>query len=184
MERLFSRYLRNHSDLFSHSNTDRFYDEWAAKAYLIDREVLRPIVDGLLRPLVVRVAAGRGGAATAMEAKVVAGLRSPCLPAQCCSGGAFNESAPCIDSRFGFQAERFLFKLVPTYLLNPALVAIANPNPNEKGQGQGQGINESDPEEAARMAARRRQRQFLNAFIAGEVPLPSFARIGCRTPLP
>jgi hypothetical protein len=47
--RHYVRFRRNNSDLWSVHNSDKVYDSWAVKAYLIDREVLRPVIDKIYR---------------------------------------------------------------------------------------------------------------------------------------
>ena len=167
LDRHLSRYLRNVSELWSHSNVDKFYDEWAAKVYIIDRRRMRSVIDQITR---------RDRPGDAMDVKVIAGLHNPCIPSQCCpnlndsSSGvvrtAFVATAPCVDSRFGFQAERFLFNAVPTYILNIPLVTLSL-----------KASNSTSPEKRSALS---RQKQIVNDLITAQAPLPYFAKFGCN----
>ena len=169
LDRHFSRYLRNASDLWSHSNVDKFYDEWAAKAYIIDRRRMRAIIDQITRrdkPL-------GDSDGDAMDVKVIAGLHNPCIPSQCCPNlndssvrTAFIATAPCVDSRFGFQAERFIFNTAPTYILNIPLVTLSL-----------KASNSTSPEQRSALS---RQKQIVNDLITAQAPLPYFAKFGCN----
>ena len=171
VEKLFNRYLRNASDLWSFIHSDKYYDDWSFKAYLIDRHVLQPVIDRIIHPLVSMHSSMR------WEVQILAGLHNPCIPIECCSTVwenssssrriVFNDSiAACVDSRFGFQAERFLFKLAPTYLMNVPLVSMIN-----RADG---GWN------AEKEAVSKRQKQYINDFISVQTPLPPFVSIGCN----
>jgi hypothetical protein len=166
LDRHLSRYLRNASELWSHSNVDKFYDEWAAKAYIIDRRRMRSIIDQITR---------RDKPGDATDLKVIAGLHNPCIPSQCCptlndSSGvvrtAFIATAPCVDSRFGFQAERFIFNIAPTYILNVPLVTLSL-----------KASNSTSPEKRSALS---RQKQIVNDLITAQAPLPYFAKFGCN----
>lgn len=170
LDRHFGRYLRNSSDLWSHSNVDKFYDEWAAKAYVIDRRKMKPIIDQIVR----HVSLGQGDTST-MDLKVIAGLHNPCIPLQCCptlndSSGVlrttFVSTSPCIDSRFGFQAERFIFNAAATYILNIPLVSLSV-----------KALNTTSSEQRSALS---RQKQIVNDLITAQAPLPYFAKFGCN----
>eukprot|EP01034_Spumella_vulgaris_P034469 gene34469-42509_t len=185
MERQWNKFVRDKSDLWSGSTTDKYYDGWATKAYLIDREVVRVALDALVRERVITKPSYR----RVMDVKVLAGLVSPCAPLQCCvatnstdpanMGTAsaqymkFSEGGPCVLSKSGFQAERFLFHLVPTYVLNVPLVT-SNLN----------GVHSELRGEAALSASQwgslKKQREYMNQFLSESVALPSFAKIGCN----
>ena len=147
---------------------DKFYDEWAAKVYIIDRRRMRSVIDQQITR--------RDRPGDAMDVKVTAGLHNPCIPSQCCpnlndsSSGvvrtAFVATAPCVDSRFGFQAERFLFNAVPTYILNIPLVTLSL-----------KASNSTSPEKRSALS---RQKQIVNDLITAQAPLPYFAKFGCN----
>jgi hypothetical protein len=184
MERQWIKFTRDRSDLWSGSTTDKYYDGWATKAYLIDRDVIRVVLDSLVRERVL----ARPSYRRILDVKVLAGLVTPCAPLQCCqtinssdSTGSsdathftrFNQSGSCILSKSGFQAERFLFHLAPSYALNIPLVT-SNLN----------GLHSELRGEAAmsvsQWASLKRQREYMNQFLSETVALPTFAKIGCN----
>lgn len=169
MEKYFGRYIRNNSELWTSSHSDKFYDAWASKAYLIDREVLRPVLGRIGRLL-------QGHQRNIFDFKILAGLHNPCVPSACCSNvevitnttkhtyQMFNDTPPCIDSRYGFQVERYLFKLVPTYILNIPLFT------SELSAGA----------DTNQVSALKRQKLYMNDLITGQTPLPPFVQVGCN----
>lgn len=148
---------------------DKFYDDWAAKAYVIDRRKMKPIIDQMARH------DSPGDTDTVVDLKVIAGLHNPCIPSQCCptlndSSGvlrtAFVPTSPCVDSRFGFQSERFIFNTAPTYILNIPLVSLSL-----------KALNTTSPEKRSALS---RQKQIVNDLITAQAPLPYFAKFGCN----
>lgn len=183
LERQWTKFQRNSSDLWSGSLSDKYYDSWATKAYLVDREVLRPVIDALLQDVVVSTPAQPYR--RLQDVKVLAGLASPCLPLQCCNAssaesfsgsavsGRFEDRLPCVLSKTGFQSERFLFHLAPTYALNVPLFT-ANLN-GLSSMLKGEALD------ASQWSALKRHREVINTFLEERLPLPSFATIGCST---
>jgi hypothetical protein len=129
--------------------------------------------------------------ATVMDAKVVAGLLRPCLPALCCASPApqngtgakggggelrcLEGALPCVNSRYGFQPERFLFRLAPALSLH---VPVATVHSKTQRASNLRGHNALSEEEKTAQALRRRH---VNDLLQQErVALPAFVKIGCN----
>ncbi len=85
-------------------------DYWCAGAYIINKLVLKPLIDGIMSTL----------ADGTIQADIIAGYEGPCWPKYCCSKSKFNTSLPgCVLAARGFQADHYVFSLVngATYML-------------------------------------------------------------------
>jgi len=97
---------------------------WASSAYIIDREVMKPIIDHIIK---------KYNNGNLLEFKVIAAVIHPCAPSDCCCtekdlkenkvDGQFKCSyllevkpPPCFRSR-GFHSSSFLYSLAPSYTL-------------------------------------------------------------------
>ena len=162
--------------MWTRSHSDGYYDEWAVKAYVIHRGRMKAVIDRLLRLSSHHINSSSSsipGSGPLLDVKVIAGLRNPCIPAQCCptlndSIGLrteFMEMPPCVESRFGFQPERFIPKLAPSYVLNVPLVSF--------------NVSKMSNWSSDKIAMVNGQRKKMNDLITAQQPLPSFAKIGC-----
>jgi hypothetical protein len=199
IEKHFQRYVRNHSLLWIEDRTDRHYDAVAATAYVIHKARVGAVLQHMVRPINL-LRDPKIGPQRALDFKVLAGLHSPCIPLECCgtaaaaaangstaaslstsSTSSFRAMSPCVDSKKGFQAERFLFRMgLPTYVLTVPLVvnrryinATANANANTTAAAA------VDPEQVALHNAAKMQIKCMNEFLIEKVALPAFASIGC-----
>lgn len=176
-ERMWRRYERSQGDLWS-STHEKLFDSWATKAYLIDCEVLAPVIKEVMK----RVSYAASAVSTAVplqifDVKVIGGLKSPCIPATCCnfssSGGVshptFINMAPCFESTAGFLAQKLLFRLAPTYVLHIPLFT-ANLNGIASVMHQ-QRLDPSD------MASLRKQKDYIQDLVANPRKLPPFVRL-------
>lgn len=196
MERHWVKYVRNNTDYWSPLPTERFYDAWSTKAYIINRKVLKESLQRVMREVLIEVEdpdTSRNQKKLgpdlikpeesvtkfqkSLEFKVIAGLHNPCLPKECCkiiTGKklVFEEKPPCIRSIMGFLAQRFLWKLAPTYVLNIPVVTSAVNGIDSVFQGE--------KVEQFQILALKRQKQYINDLISGQVNVPSFAKMSCN----
>jgi len=165
-----TNYLKNKDRLWYLSENLMY---WSTCGYLIDRVVMKPIVDQLVYH--------KDGW---QHFKVIAGISGPCAPPECCSNGTesrwgyygkFDKKAPCVLASFGFQADSFLYSLAPTYMLGIPLIA--------NGKGGDASTFHQDHVESLHRAAFRKQRQIINELLLGKVSLPSFAKPACQLAL-
>jgi hypothetical protein len=140
--------------------------------YLIDRFVMKPIIDRIVV---------FNSSQNALVFKIIAGLQNPCIPAECCiqlknssSDVLFNGISPCIDSKFGFQAERYLFKLAPTFVLNLPIVSCNLSNIMSELR------KDNEYFDSDKISAVKRLKSYINDLIVLQTPLPSFIKIGCN----
>ncbi len=92
-------------------------DMWCAGAYLVNKTAVRHVLQGL-------ISSWENGL---YQYRIVAGYTRPCWPKYCCSPqGEFLLTSPssCIHAPRGFQADHFVFRLVPfgMYLMNVPIV--------------------------------------------------------------
>lgn len=135
-------------------------------AYIINREVLKPVVDALV------VEDPRTGW-TAL--RVLAGTIIPlCKPSVCCAPGLneFNISLPnCVWAPVGFQADSFLYALAKTYVFTIPLFL------------DGTGSDDSTIHQShvihQHRASFRRIREFVHEFLSGQTPLPYYIDRAC-----
>jgi hypothetical protein len=161
MSETFRIYSRDSSRLWFESNNLKY---WSTCGYLIDREVMKPIIDA--------IAYYENGW---QHFKVIAGIQGPCAPPECCSDGKFIQKPPCTLASFGFQADSFLYALSKTYMLSVPLIA--------NGRGGDASTFHQDHVELLHRAAFRRQRQIINEMLSGRVAPPSFAVAACKLAL-
>jgi hypothetical protein len=148
---------------------------WSTCAYLIDREVLRPIVDKV---------AFRDPLTGWVVLKIVAGIKQPCRPkfTDCCLhvNGTFSfrfvDEPPCVWAPKGFQADSFIYALARTFVLSVPLIT--------NGAGGNESTFHQDHVESIHESAFARQRKYINLMITGKVKPPSFAVPACKEPLP
>ncbi len=80
-----------------------------------------------------------------------------------------------MNSRYGFQPERFIFRLAPTFSLHIPLVAVHS---KTRRVSNLRGHNVLSEEERISQALRRRH---INDLIQQErVVLPAFVKVGCN----
>ena len=146
---------------------------WSTCAYLIDREVMKPIID--------RIAYAANGW---VNLKIVAGIKRPCRPkfSECCSYQnetmtfAFSHIPPCIWAAKGYQADSFIYALAKTYVLNVPLIT--------NGAGGNMSTFHQEHVLQIHQSAFARQRGYINELISKKYALPSFASVACTEQLP
>lgn len=146
---------------------------WSTCAYLINREVLKPVIDKIIFE-----------AKNTYQVRIIAGIRKPCRPkiSQCCRhivgtySYEFLETPPCFIAPKGFQADSFLYTLNRTYVLTTPLIT--------NGAGGNQSTFHQDHVEHIHQSAFKRQRELINEMISGVVPLPAFVNKSCTSSLP
>lgn len=172
MESQWVRYLKT-GHLWADSFQHQAASFWSTCAYLINREVMRPIID--------KIAYEANGW---VNLKIVAGIKRPCRPkiSECCS---FNDSTmtftfshipPCIWAAKGFQADSYVYALTKTYVLSVPLIT--------NGAGGNVSTFHQDHVLSIHQSAFARQRSYINELITGKHALPPFATRACTQPLP
>jgi GR25 family glycosyltransferase involved in LPS biosynthesis len=172
MESQWLRYVKK-GHLWADSFQQQAASFWSTCAYLINREVMKPIID--------RIAYEANGW---VNLKIVAGLKKPCRPkiSECCSFDnttmtfTFSHIPPCIWVAKGFQADSYIYALAKTYVLSVPLIT--------NGAGGNVSTFHQDHVISIHQSAFARQRGYINELITGRYPLPSFATLACRQPLP
>ena len=154
----FQKYARDKSALWFESGNLKY---WSTCGYLIDREVMKPIIDAVNYY-------DNGW----QYFKVIAGIQGPCAPPECCTDGKFNQKAPCNLASAGFQADSFLYALTKTYMLSVPLIA--------NGRGGDASTFHQDHVELLHRAAFKRQRSLINDMLTNVVAPPPFAKPACR----
>lgn len=157
----FQKYARDKAELWHESSNLKF---WSTCGYLIDREVMKPIIDA--------VNYFENGW---QYFKVIAGIQGPCAPPDCCTDGKFNQRAPCALASAGFQADSYLYSLTKTYMISTPLIA--------NGRGGDASTFHQDHVELLHKAAFKKQRQVINEMLTGLVPPPPFAKPACKLQL-
>lgn len=160
------RYNADNSNLWYRSEYLKY---WSTCAYLINREVMRPIVNA--------IAYHQDGW---QQFKLIAGISGPCAPRECCINGndsrwgywgkdvQFIAKPPCILSEKGLQADVYLYAATKTYMLSVPLIA--------NGIGGGVSTFHQDHVELLHRAAFKQQRQIINAMLSGKTKPPPFVR--------
>lgn len=134
MKNIWKKYLKNHNTLWLNRNAASF-EFWSTCGYLIDRVVMKPIIDAMV--IVDRIPGAHKYILNwvvtlnnmfyyklfvgVTEFKLVAGVTNPCTPKECCSSNAthiFNGPPPCVYAPRGFQADSFLYAMTRTYMLS------------------------------------------------------------------
>lgn len=167
MEATWQRYRHNPDYLWVKRHPLKYFDFWSTCAYLIDRQVMKPVVDAVVRDT------GTGW----LEFKVIAGINNPCVPKACCDAGTdnFELKPPCVWAPRGYQADSFLYAMTTTYMLSVPLIS--------NGLGGNESTFHQDHVELIHRKSFRRQRQYINLMLTGEVPAPSFAKPACSQAL-
>jgi hypothetical protein len=166
MKHIWEKYLRNHKTLWLRRNAASF-EFWSTCAYLIDREVMKPLIDAVVYSRMPGVT----------EFKLVAGVTNPCTPKECCGANAtdvFSNVPPCVYAPRGLQADSFLYAMTATYMLTVPLVT--------NGVGGNQSTFHQFHVELLHRKAFKQQRELVNEMLVGKVPPPPFAAPAC-TPL-
>ena len=161
------KFVANNASLWYKSEYLKY---WSTCAYLINREVMKPIIDAMVYEQ-----------DDWQHFKIIAGIGGPCAPKECCIDGndtrwgywgknvKFLAKSPCILSEKGLQADVFLYATTQTYMLSVPLIA--------NGKGGGESTFHQDHVELLHRAAFRQQRHFINEMLTGRVEPPSFARV-------
>ena len=95
-------------------------DYWCAGAYLINKHILKPIIDTIFQNLENEW----------IGIAIIAGYTNPCYPSHCCNQntprGLLN--LPCIKAPRGYQSDHFIFNLAigKTYMITLPLITTAN----------------------------------------------------------
>lgn len=162
MESTWKMYLKDNSKLWVKRHPMKFFDFWSTCAYLIDKQVMKPIIDA--------VAYEHNGW---MNFKVVAGINNPCVPKDCCAAGTdnFELKPPCVWAPRGFQADSYLYATTTTYMLTIPIIS--------NGLGGNQSTFHQDHVESVHRGAFRRQREYINELLSGRVAPPSFLAPAC-----
>jgi hypothetical protein len=213
--------MYNNTYLWADDKSDKLYDQYAAKAYIINKNRLKAVLQHIVTDIEL-LRDPQLGAESAIDFKVLAGLHNPCIPRECCgdsdaselstsftsfvtlnksdatlksSEGGFKPVPPCVDSRKGFQAERFLFKLAPTYILTvPLIISKESLNMfnglfSAKAAAAYAATNNSAtslpnnvalPFFSEMLSVSRRHIAIMNDFVSERTKLPRFATIGCN----
>lgn len=171
MEGQWHRYI-NGKHLWADSFQHQAAAFWSTCAYLIDREVMRPIID--------KIAYKEKGW---INLKIVAGIKRPCRPkvSECCSFQndtqtfKFSHIPPCIWAAKGFQADSYIYAMAKTYVLTVPLIT--------NGAGGNMSTFHQDHVISIHQSAFARQRSYINELILKKHALPSFASLACTVPL-
>jgi GR25 family glycosyltransferase involved in LPS biosynthesis len=156
-------YVKNKQNLWTERSAKRFSDFWSTCAYMIDRVLMKDVVDKVIFNV---------NGWTSFN--VVAGITSPCVPRECCVNGTnvFNPTPPCVYAPRGYQADSYLYSMAKTYMMNIPLIA--------NGLGGNQSTFHQDHVDMIHRGAFRRQRQYVNEMLTGKTALPTFAKAACK----
>lgn len=166
MKQTFDDYTGNPKQLWMPRNL-KLFQYWSTCAYLIDRVVMKPIIDKVL-------IVDSSGTPSWFMFKLIAGFVSPCTPAQCCdssSQNVFSQGLPCVFAPRGYQADSFLYAMTKTYTISVPLIT--------NGIGGNQSTFHQFHVETNHRRAFLQQRGYINRLLSGAVPLPSFAKPAC-----
>eukprot|EP01038_Epipyxis_sp_PR26KG_P010402 gene10402-13971_t len=173
---LWKKYLKS-GNLWTERYPKQMLAFWSTCAYLIDREVLKPIIDNIIFEY-------KGY----KHMRIIAGIKHPCQPkfTECClntttganiiydSKKSFNP--PCIFSPLGFQADAFIYAIARSFVLGVPIIT--------NSLGGNESTMHQDHVENFHQSAFRRQRTFINQMITKKVASPSFIRMACSNPIP
>lgn len=165
MESTWKRYLADPSYVWAARQPMKYFDFWSTCAYLIDRVVMKPVVDAVIRQV-------NGW----YEFRIVAGINNPCVPRECCVNGSeyhnFIHKPPCVWAPRGYQADSFLYSMTTTYAMTIPIIA--------NGLGGNQSTFHQDHVEMFHKRAFRRQRQYINMLLDGTVKPPTYMKPACN----
>lgn len=182
--RMWIRYLRD--KVLFESEHRRLLDTWMMGAYIINKEVVRPIIDRIVKSLGgndggavggVGSVGGASGVDVSLDMKILAGLASPCVPAQCCGSlTGFKDQGECVLAPRGIKIESFLLQLFRenSYLSTMPLVMIGI-------NGNISHFNSRHRYWATRdQGALRDQRVVVKHMASGENKLPPHVKPACN----
>ena len=171
MEETWLKYLKKNK-LWIQRLPMKFMDFWSTCAYLIDRIVMKPLVDSVIYE--------KDGW---LQLKVIAGINGPCVPDKCCVASNSSNPAvrndkfvgkpPCVWAPRGYQADSYLYAMTRTYMLSMPLIT--------NGRGTNQSTFHQSHVSLIHTEAFKRQRQYINLMLTGKVPPPFFSRPVCKT---
>lgn len=162
IDKYWNSYLHNNSILWPR-NADRNYDEMGPKLYIVDTVKIANRINAMVH----RMAFNK--TASLYDFKVIGGIKSPCLPQGCCTNGSFVSAGACIVGNAGYQAERLLWRLGPTYTLTvPLFTAQMNDNHLKSPQ---------------MVKLFGNHRKIMNLMINGRAPMPAFVQSLCKDPV-
>jgi GR25 family glycosyltransferase involved in LPS biosynthesis len=171
MEETWLKYLKKNK-LWIQRLPMKFMDFWSTCAYLIDRIVMKPLVDSVIYE--------KDGW---LQLKVIAGINGPCVPDKCCVASNSSNPAvrndkfvgkpPCVWAPRGYQADSYLYAMTRTYMLSMPLIT--------NGRGTNQSTFHQSHVSLIHTEAFKRQRQYINQMLSGKVPPPAFARPACKS---
>jgi GR25 family glycosyltransferase involved in LPS biosynthesis len=171
MEETWLKYLKKNK-LWIQRLPMKFMDFWSTCAYLIDRIVMKPLVDSVIYE--------KDGW---LQFKIIAGINGPCVPDKCCvpsnstnpavRNDKFIGKPPCVWAPRGYQADSFLYAMTRTYMLSMPLIT--------NGKGTNQSTFHQSHVSMIHTEAFRRQRQYINQMLSGQVAPPSFAKPACKS---
>ena len=149
----------------------KFMDFWSTCAYLIDRIVMKPLIDSVIYE--------KDGW---LQFKIIAGINGPCVPAECCVASNSTNAAvrndkfvgkpPCVWAPRGYQADSYLYAMTRTYMLSMPLIT--------NGKGTNTSTFHQSHVSMLHTDAFRRQRQYINEMLSGKVAPPAFAKPACK----
>jgi len=175
MESLYKNYIHTKRKKLWHERLPKQPASfWSTCAYLIDREVMRPIVDAIVN---------ENKETGWIEVKIIAGMRWECCPkySPCCLDGGKNytytistkeNTTACIWAPRGFQADSFLYSTTNSYVQTMPLIS--------NGLGGNQSTFHQDHVEMFHQRAFARQRGYINEMLSGKVIPPPFANAACK----
>jgi GR25 family glycosyltransferase involved in LPS biosynthesis len=162
MQQTWKRYLGDSTYLWAEKQAKKYFDYWSTCAYLIDRVVMKPVIDKVLR------LEPNGW----LDLKIIAGINSPCVPKECCTPGTDNFvlKPPCVWAPRGYQADSYLYAMTTTYVITIPIIA--------NGLGGNQSTFHQDHVEMLHRKAFRRQREYVN-LLYKQVQPPAFMKPAC-----
>lgn len=110
-----------------------YHDFWCAGAYLIDKLVLKPIINGIITSLKIVdhfsfISKPKRMNESWYGVNVIAGYDKPCTPSWCCQRrDLLKTESPCVRAPRGYQADHFLFSLTEgaSYMINIPIITGA-----------------------------------------------------------
>jgi GR25 family glycosyltransferase involved in LPS biosynthesis len=165
---LYERYVKKTGPLWWRRE-DR-HDYWCAGAYLVNKTMLRPILQTIISDLQngwqgVSIVAGFGG-------MTPRGAKETCVPASCCPPHAAEYPPPCVKAPRGFQSDHYLFSLTlgKTHMISLPLITTAS-------SGNSSTLHQDHV--AMHVGAFHRINKCLDDIAKGTVPVPSYVNTQC-----